>query len=197
MQTGKIIILNGASSSGKTTLIRGLQEALEKPFLEMGLDKFIWMLPKRYFSQPLWDAVLGKADRSGEYGHQLVYGMHRAIRALAESGLNILADHVLVEPDWARDAAQCFADLDAHLIGVRIDLPTLEQRERDRKDRTLGQARKQFAKVHSHGFQYDFEVDSGKHSAEENVKRIQKYINTNQRPEAFLSLLTMAVRGED
>ncbi len=190
MSPGKIIILNGTSSSGKTTLIHGLQETLEEPFLEMGLDKLIWMLPRRYFNQPLWDDVLGRADRAGEFGHQLVYGMHRAIRTLAKSGLNILADHVLVEPNWVRDAAKCFAGLDAHLIGVHIDLLILEQRERDRKDRTLGQARKQYTKVHAHGIRYDFEVDSGKQFAKENIMRIQDYINMNQPPRTFLNLLS-------
>jgi len=46
MNTGKIILLNGTSSSGKSTLLRGLQQVLSQPYLEMGLDKFIWMLPK-------------------------------------------------------------------------------------------------------------------------------------------------------
>jgi len=60
----KIIFLNGTSSSGKSTLIKGLQAALDEPFLELGLDKFIWMLPKRYLNQPLWDEILGQADQA-------------------------------------------------------------------------------------------------------------------------------------
>ena len=83
MQPGTILILNGTSSSGKSTLIRLLQKDLNQPYLEFGLDKLIWMLPKRYFSPPLWDEVLGKADQAGAYGHQLVHAMHRAIRSLA------------------------------------------------------------------------------------------------------------------
>ena len=108
MNTGKIVFLNGTSSSGKSTLLRGLQQALSQPFLEMGLDKFIWMLPKRYLDQPLWDQILGKAETAGPLGHQLVYAMHRAIRETALAGLNILADHVLVETDWVRDCADLF-----------------------------------------------------------------------------------------
>jgi chloramphenicol 3-O-phosphotransferase len=158
MQPGTIIILNGASSSGKSTLLHLLQERLDEPYLDFGLDKLIWMLPKRYFAQPLWDEVLGKADQAGQYGHQLVHAMHRAIRSLAENGLNILVDHVLIEPGWVIDCAGQMGDLNAYLIGLKCDLSILEMREKHRKDMTLGQARAQFGKVHEH-VSYDFLVD--------------------------------------
>jgi chloramphenicol 3-O-phosphotransferase len=50
---GTIILLNGTSSSGKTTLLKTLQAALPEPFLDSGLDRFLWMLPKRYLEPPL------------------------------------------------------------------------------------------------------------------------------------------------
>jgi chloramphenicol 3-O phosphotransferase len=89
MNSGTILFLNGTSSSGKSTLIKHLQQNLQLPYLEMGLDKFIWMLPRRYFEQPLWNEVLGKADSAGALGHQLVHAMHRAILASAKVGTNI------------------------------------------------------------------------------------------------------------
>jgi chloramphenicol 3-O phosphotransferase len=45
MKPGKILILNGTSSSGKTSIVRAFQTLSEKPWLDMGIDKFIWMLP--------------------------------------------------------------------------------------------------------------------------------------------------------
>ena len=187
MQPGTILILNGTSSSGKTTLIRMLQGALDQPFLELGLDKLIWMLPKRYFSPPLWDEVLGKADQAGEYGHKLVHGMHRAIRSLAENGLNILADHVLIEPDWVIDCANQLCHLPAYLIGIHCELQILEQREANRKDRTLGQARRQFHKVHSHGI-YDFTIDSSESTPEENIAQILAFLKSSPPPKALKQL---------
>jgi len=65
MTPGTFILLNGTSSPGKTTLIHLLQDALAPPLLEFGLDKVIWMLPRRCFYPPLWDEVLGKADQAG------------------------------------------------------------------------------------------------------------------------------------
>lgn len=179
-----IIFLNGTSSSGKSILIKWLQEKLEEPFLEMRLDKFIWMLPKRYLNQPLWDQILGKADTAGTLGHQLVYTMHRAIHSAATAGMNILADHVLIEPAWVRDCGEIFHAQQAYLIGVRCELSTLEQREMERHDRTLGQAGKQYEKVHAHGM-YDFVVDTGRFTPKENIQQLIDYLYSNPTPNAF------------
>ncbi len=125
----------------------------------MGLDRFIFMLPSRYLSQPLWNDVLGMADHGGQTGHALIAGMHRAIAAMAGSGWNVIADHVLVEKIWAEDCARVLADLPAYIIGVQCPLEVAEERERQRRDRTLGQARLQFPVIHKYA-EYDLEVDS-------------------------------------
>ena len=122
---GKIIILNGTSSSGKTCIVRVLQNILDEPYLEAGIDKFIWMLPPRYLERPLWDDVLGLADHAGEAGHTLVAGMHQAIEALSRTGNNVIADHVLVEPAWLRDISSRLYELPAYFVGVRCPLEVL------------------------------------------------------------------------
>jgi chloramphenicol 3-O phosphotransferase len=102
----------------------------------------------------------------------LVRGMHRAIAALSRAGCNCIADHVLVEPAWAKDCANLFADLPAYMIGVICPLEVLEQRESSRKNRTLGQARLQFPIVHKYTI-YDLEVDTSLLSPEECARHIQ------------------------
>lgn len=47
---GVIIILNGTSSSGKSSILAHLQRMLEGPFLNAGIDKFIFMLPSAYLN---------------------------------------------------------------------------------------------------------------------------------------------------
>lgn len=187
MKPGKIILLNGTSSSGKSSILAALQTLLDEPYLNAGLDKFIWMLPKRYLDRPLWDDVLGLASEAGSMGHRLVHGMHRTIAALSQSGLNVLADHVLVEPGWVSDCAKVFASLPAYLIGIRCPLDVLEQRERARRDRTLGQARLQFELAHAQGV-YDFEVDTSVASVEECANRIADYLNSDNAPFALEQL---------
>jgi chloramphenicol 3-O-phosphotransferase len=39
--SGSVMVLSGASSSGKTSIVHALQEVLEPPYLEAGIDKFI------------------------------------------------------------------------------------------------------------------------------------------------------------
>jgi hypothetical protein len=107
---GTIVLLNGASSSGKSSIVRALQTVRDEPALDAGLDRFLWMLPKRYLEPPLWDQVLGRAVEAGAPGHRLVRGMHRAIAALSRAGCPVVADHVLVEPAWVADCAAVVAD---------------------------------------------------------------------------------------
>lgn len=185
MAEGRIIVLNGTSSSGKSSLLKALQELLDEPYLDAGIDRFIWMLPRRYLQQPLWDDVLGSADHAGETGRRLVSGMHHAAVALARTGNNVLIDHVLVEPAWVREAAVLFAPLPAYLIGVRCPLAVLEQREQARADRTLGQARKQAALVHAYEV-YDLEVDTSRLRPEEGARLIRQRLET--APFAFRQL---------
>lgn len=174
--TGTILFLNGASSSGKTSILKTLQDMLSEPYLDMGIDRFIWMMPKRYLNRPLWDDVLGKAVHAGTSGRILFSGMHHAISAAAWAGNNIIADHVFVEKDWVQECAQLFADMPAYLIGIQCPLEVLEQRERGRKDRTLGQARAQFDVIHKYTV-YDLEVDTSllnpEQCAEQIIERLQ------------------------
>ena len=166
-----IIFINGTSSSGKTSLLKALQNQLQEPYLDMGIDRFIWMLPKRYLDRPLWDDVLGKAHHSGPVGLTLFSGMHHAIAAAASRGNNIIADHVFVEKVWVDECAYLFADMNAYLIGINCPLEILEKRERDRKDRTLGQARAQYDVIHKHT-EYDLDVDTSSLSPTECAEKV-------------------------
>ncbi len=192
---GTILILNGASSSGKTTLLRLLQNQLAEPYLEAGIDKFIWMLPKRYLDAPDWHKIFeyhwyeqdGQPKLeicAGPQGKVLFSGMHQAIAALAKSGNNVLADHVLIEPEWVAECARLFSGLPAYLIGVRCPIEILEERERARKDRTLGQARAYHEKVHTHGI-YDLEVDTGRDGPETCARQVLDFLAARPAPRAF------------
>jgi len=187
METGSILILNGTSSAGKSTLLKALQATLPEIYLDAGLDKFIFMLPRPYLNQPsLWAEVM-EPTRSGPVGLRLISGMHRAIAGLARSGNFVVADHVLIDPRWLADAAATFAPLRAYLIGVHCPLEVVEQREKDRGDRTLGQAGAQFHLVHAHGC-YDFSVNTAEASPEECARQIEQFLAANPEPRAFREL---------
>jgi chloramphenicol 3-O phosphotransferase len=162
--------MNGTSSSGKTTLARALQALLPEPWLEIGLDRFVFALPTRYLDQPLWSDVFryvsieGDADgrfriEVGPVGLRLVDGMHRTVAALAGAGLDVIVDHVLLEPTWLEDCLGRWERFDVLAVGVRCPLDVVIERERARNDRTIGQAEAQFAVVHR-GVRYDVEIDT-------------------------------------
>jgi chloramphenicol 3-O phosphotransferase len=172
-----IIFINGTSSSGKTSLLKALQNKLDEPYLDMGIDRFIWMLPRRYLDRPLWDDVLGKAVHPGPLGLTLFSGMHHAIAAAAGRGINVIADHVFVEKAWVDECAALFANMNAYLIGLHCPLDVLEQREKDRKDRTLGQAREQFDMIHKYVV-YDLELDTSILTVEECAEKVIERLKT-------------------
>ena len=179
---GRIILINGTSSSGKTTLVRGLQSSLPDLWLEMGIDRFAYALPGRILGQPTWPQLFRyvRPDERSDgpftiettaLGQRFISGMHATAVALAEAGLNVIVDHVLLEGAWLEECARMWAAFDVLFVGVRCPLDVVRKRELERKDRTLGQAEAQFAVIHRWGA-YDVEVDTSVLTPDEAVGRI-------------------------
>lgn len=200
MPHGTIIILNGTSSAGKSTIAKILQDMLVEPYLHIGIDTFVFALPRRYLNPPFWYEIYeyiwpeagsteGLAIRAGVRGHQLMSAMHNAIAGMARSGFNVIVDHVLLDQQWLKECAELFADYTALFVGVRCPLEVVEQRERNRRDRTLGQARAQYDVVHAHAI-YDVEVDTALLSPEECAQRIRQHLHDGQPPNALRQLRT-------
>jgi chloramphenicol 3-O phosphotransferase len=179
-----IVILNGTSSSGKSTLAKALQDRLARPFLAMGIDTLVFGLPHRYLNKPdLWahvfhyDYVAERVERitPGPLGHQLVRGMHSAVAALAHEGLDVVVDHVLLDADWAADLNARLAPFHVLRVGVTCPVAVLEDREASRRDRTLGQARAQSALVHTF-MAYDVVVDTSRATPAECAEIIASHV---------------------
>ena len=49
MKKGRVIYLNGSTSSGKTTVAKNFELLEKEPYLYLGLDTFIFMFPLFYF----------------------------------------------------------------------------------------------------------------------------------------------------
>ena len=182
VQPGRIILINGTSSSGKTTLAKGLQSTLPELWLEMGIDRFAYALPGRILGQPAWPQLFryvrpdGATDgpfaiKTTALGQRFVSSMHRTAAAIAGSGINVIVDHVLLEGSWLEECRRLWAGHSVLFVGVRCPLDVVVQRELERKDRTLGQAEAQFAVAHTWGA-YDVEVDTSQLTPQEAVARI-------------------------
>jgi len=146
------------------------------------------MLPERYLDRPLWDDVLGLATEAGDMGSKLFSSMHKVIQLLSLEGINVIADHVMVEPKWVEECARLLAPLPAYVVGIQCPLEVLIQREADRKDRTLGQAEAQYPLVHK-DLIYDLVVDTSLLSIEECAEKIKDFISGEKPPSAFRQLV--------
>lgn len=179
----QLILLNGTSSAGKSSIIKCLHEQLRQPYLDMGLDRFLYMLPSQYMKQPLWKEVWDHTH-AGELGNRLMSGMHHSMRSMVNCGNLVLADHVLIEKNWVSELADLFHDQHAYFIGVHCPLEILEQRELDRKDRTLGSAKVQFPIVHQWAH-YDLAIDSSLSSPEQSADKIIEFLASGKSPVGF------------
>jgi chloramphenicol 3-O phosphotransferase len=153
---GRVILLNGASSSGKSTLAKGLQTALEEPFLHVSSDAFVdaGMLPPRREDDGPFDWWLQVRPRFFD-------GFHRCLPAFAAAGNDLIVEHVIEFPGWRTDLAVLLADLDVFLVGVHCAPEELDRRERIRGDRRIGEGRAhvELNGIHTFG-PYDFEIDT-------------------------------------
>ena len=73
---------------------------------------------------------------------------------------------------------------DVFFVGVRCDLDELEQRERQRGDRRLGDAKRDFFTVHEHAI-YDVEVDTTSTKPDTNADCIITAHEARTKPSAF------------
>ncbi|MGI4733936.1 MAG: chloramphenicol phosphotransferase CPT family protein [Janthinobacterium lividum] len=148
----QIIILNGTSSAGKSTLAHALRPRLPLPFCYYASDQ----LAEAGF-RPLASTLVGEpaywASRA-----QFFAGFHRSIAAFANAGNHLLVDHIVETAQWATELSALLAPFDVFWVGVHAPLAELTRREQLRGDRTLGEA--QFH-LPTHTFcHYDVEVDS-------------------------------------
>lgn len=169
----RVLILNGTSSAGKSSLANALQRACSEPFLHIKMDTFLEMMPPRYANHPEafhFNSVAGSEPpevevRSGPYGNTVMRGMRACVSALATEGLNLIVDDVF----WGDEQYEYLAllsDVDVHFIQVRCDLEIAESRELARGDRDVGLVRWQFDRVHRNT-KYDFVVDTSNASPDQ------------------------------
>lgn len=181
----RVILLNGTSSAGKTSIAKALQQIMEAPYLHVPIDSFEDMMPDRErlggVGSFLWQSVFNR----------MLSGFHHSLAALAAAGSNLIVDHVLVqgvEPEnWLTECLDLLAPFTVYFIGVRCPLEELRRREQARGDRGEGLAEWQLSRVHRHGV-YDLEVDTAVLSAEQCAVSIKELVERDAHPQALVTL---------
>ncbi len=174
MSAGKVIVLQGASSAGKSTLATALQRALDEHWWVLEADDITRMQATSERTQ-WWQPTLEEKPHSSWTAEarltQWLAGYFACIAAIAKTGSNVIAVGGWLETAWLRDMAAAFTELDAYCVGVYCSLEEAERREAARGDRRVGYARSHFDTVHAHA-PYDLAVDAGLTSVYQGVQAI-------------------------
>lgn len=185
--TTQIIYINGPSSSGKSTLARALQENLDRPFLHIGIDTLIWMMPAKINNWSGYTDTIGFSWKPakdsngfsiqelhvGKYAQKIIKSYQDIVLLLARSGHNLIIDDVALEHANMRTWQNLLREFSVLYVGVHTPLDILEKREKERGDRMIGSSRHQFFKVHKEN-EYDLEIDSSLSTIEQCVESIQQ-----------------------
>ncbi|MBO9453195.1 AAA family ATPase [Tropicibacter sp. R16_0] len=173
----QVILLNGPSSSGKSSLARALQAQADAPFWHISLDHLRdgGILPMDRFRSGDLD---WKAHRARVFD-----GLHAMASAAADAGNNLIFEHILEKPTWIDTLKGSLGAHDVLFVGVYCDLDVLNTRERERGDRPIGSAALDHASVHV-GRTYDITVD-GTAPIESNVDAVLKVLGSGRRVSEF------------
>ncbi len=184
---GRIILLNGASSSGKSSLARAIQSRIDRPFWHISIDH-------------LRDSgVLPTARlKSGEFDWRKMreaffLGFEGSLLAYVEAGNDLVVEHIMESEAWLLRLADTLAGQDVFFVGVHCALEELERRERERGDRPIGDARRDFHRIHSYCL-YDLEVDAMQ-DRESNADMVIAAWRAGSKPMAFELLRERRGRG--
>ncbi|MDZ7871805.1 MAG: AAA family ATPase [Rhizobium sp.] len=172
-----IIFLHGASSSGKSTIARALQERIEAPFWHISIDHLrdAGVLPMARFK---------KGDfRWADARAAFFDGFHASLKAYADAGNNLILEHILDTDGWLETLSGLFAGHDVLFVAVHCPVDLLVERERQRGDRPIGSAQTDFETIHI-GKIYDLELDSTE-GTEVNVERILTHWREGPRVSSF------------
>lgn len=178
---GAIVVLNGPSSAGKSTLARYLRDNLDERHLHVELDVFRNMEPPDYWAveKPLVQIR--------------VAALCRAINATAATfsrhGQGAIVDHVLSSDAW-RYMLEDLVGLPVFIVGVFCSLDVLIDRERLRGDCKIGLAESQYGTIHA-GRHYDYVVDTSSANETDCGQSVLNWLQSGPVPAAFSKM-----RGE-
>ncbi len=173
---GRVILLNGASSSGKTSIGRALLPLLADPWFFVSADAIGEMR----------STVHTRVLDDGEIAEMLTrtrLGYHRAVAGLASAGNDVIMDYPLSEPWRLADLVKTLVGVDVTLVEVRCSPAELTRREQARGDRPPGLAVSQTT-VYAHG-DPDIAVDTTSTSPEACARAIVSAWDSLPSPKAF------------
>ena len=172
-----VIMLNGGSSSGKSTIARRLQDLLPEAWLTFGADTLVDAMPARLREggEGIGFAP-GGAVVAGDAFRRLDEAWALGVAAVVRAGVPVVVDEVFL--GGSRSQARwrnALSGLEVLWVAVRCDPDVAESREAARGDREPGMARLQAELVHR-GVEYDLEVDTAQAGAADCARTIAAHV---------------------
>ena len=190
-QPGTVIILNGPSSVGKSSIVKAFQAKQSTPWLGTGIDHlYIGVIPPNWLDdKPEHHAIMtiktsgDKEDKVvtavfGPEGEKVIKGMHRAIAAYAHAGNNVIVDYIKYENAWLTDLKEALHDVRVIWVGVTASLESITQREKLRGTSPEGHARSHYHTVHQ-GITYDLMLHTDSLTPEQSAEQIVNFLAKN------------------
>jgi len=160
-------VLNGGSSSGKSTLARSLQDVLPGYWLRLGVDTLIEAAPARLLTRGGLELADDGSVGVGADFVEVERQWRSGVAAMAAAGAHILVEDNFVSGPVAQERWQrALRGLAVGWVGVRCGPEVAAAREAARQDRTSGMAASQADTVHI-GISYDLVVDTAGTSPED------------------------------
>ena len=132
---GRIIVLNGAPRSGKSSIVAAIQETLEGPWLNLGVDVFVRQVTPERLRPGIGLRPGGERPDLEAVIPALYAAMYESIAAHARLGLNVVVDvghhDAYSQPLGIRpDCARRLSGLYALFVGVRCPIEVIVERRR-------------------------------------------------------------------
>ncbi|PCI74131.1 hypothetical protein COB28_02105 [Candidatus Dependentiae bacterium] len=186
-----VIFINGPSSAGKTSLTHAIQELSEIPFLQIGIDKIIGLMPKKHndfiksyhpnnspSKEGFWfeseDSINQKLI-SGPYAQKVSTLLLNIAETIIEQEHNLIVDEIVLTDSIWKQWQNILAPYQTIFIGITCHDNILTQREQIRKNRMLGSAITQSKLIHIKK-QYNLLLDSTSQSSETLAQIVLKHL---------------------
>lgn len=159
MEKGRILFLNGVTSSGKTSIVEALQEKEDPFFYVVANDLFQEMVGERFLRENYW-----------KYLSEVILMMYHTAKLYSDMGKHVIIDGILVErpeitPHYAQ-LKEILKDNPLDIVEVYCPLEICRQRNIARGDRYESQSEEQQALM-AKNIAYSLRVDTSRYSPEQ------------------------------
>lgn len=197
-EPGKIIILNGAPRSGKSSIASVIQQNFEGIWMNLGVDKFMSMIPKK-FLPGIGLRPGGERPDLEPVIVDMYHAMYESIAAHSRSGLNVVVDvghhdSYSVPRGILFECARILIGMPVLFVGIRCPLNEIMRRREETGYKGFDESGdiptpillwQQF--VHIPGI-YDLEVDTSTHTSQQCAELIYKRLLSATPTTAFNQL---------